>query len=79
MNKITCFLLTVASLLPKIGCCINEDVNFDDWINDPSHAKLMAHKIPKSTLHIFDRCGHFAEDDQPELFFNVMDTFLEEK
>lgn len=48
----------------------------DDWINDPSHSKLMAEKIPKSILHIFERCGHFAEDDQPDLFFNAMESFL---
>ncbi|PJB10650.1 MAG: prolyl aminopeptidase, partial [Gammaproteobacteria bacterium CG_4_9_14_3_um_filter_38_9] len=63
MEKITCLTLIICGA--------------DDWINDPSHAKFMADKIPKSTLHIFDRCGHFAEDDQPELFFNAMDNFLE--
>lgn len=63
MEKITC---------PTLIIC-----GADDWINDPSHAKLMAKKIPGSTLHILDHCGHFAEDDQPELFFNAMDNFLE--
>ena len=62
MEKITC---------PTLIIC-----GADDWINDPSHAKLMAEKIPVSTLHIFDRCGHFAEDDQPELFFEAVDNFL---
>lgn len=65
MEKITC---------PTLIIC-----GADDWINDPSHAKLMAEKIPGSTLHILDHCGHFAEDDQPKLFFDAMDNFLEDK
>jgi proline iminopeptidase len=63
--------------MEKISCQTLIICGADDWVNDPSHAKFMAEKIPKSTLHIFDRCGHFAEDDQPELFFNALDDFLE--
>lgn len=48
----------------------------DDWINDPSHSEFMAHKIKKSTLHIFQDCGHFAEIDQPKLFFETLSHFL---
>ncbi|PHQ78775.1 MAG: hypothetical protein COB66_08220 [Coxiella sp. (in: Bacteria)] len=48
----------------------------DDWINDPSHARLMASNIQTSTLHVFENCGHFAEVDQPTLFFDVLDNFL---
>jgi proline iminopeptidase len=51
----------------------------DDWINDPCHARFMAEKISKSILHIFDHCGHFAEDDQPKLFFHAVSNFLENK
>ncbi|OGT45087.1 MAG: hypothetical protein A3E82_01070 [Gammaproteobacteria bacterium RIFCSPHIGHO2_12_FULL_38_11] len=63
--------------LEKIVCPTLIICGADDWINDPSHAKLMAEKIKGSTLHIFDRCGHFAEEDQPELFFNALENFLE--
>lgn len=62
--------------MEKIICPTLIICGVDDWINDPSHSKLMAEKIPKSTLHIFERCGHFAEDDQPDLFFNAMSNFL---
>lgn len=62
MEKITCPTLIISGA--------------DDWINDSSHARLMAEKIPTSTLHIFEDCGHFMEDDQPELFFNAMESFL---
>ena len=63
--------------LEKINCATLIICGADDWINDPSHSKLMAKKIQGSTLHIFDHCGHFAEDDQPELFFKAIDSFLE--
>lgn len=51
----------------------------DDWINDPCHGRLMAEKIPHSTLHVFDHCGHFAEDDQPTLFFKALDDFFKNR
>lgn len=62
--------------MEKITCPTCIICGADDWINDPSHARLMAAKIPGSTLHIFDRCGHFAEKDQSELFYNALDDFL---
>jgi LPS-assembly protein len=34
VNKITLFVLAITCALPKLGICINEDVNFDDWIED---------------------------------------------
>ena len=34
-------------------------------------------RIFGSVLHILDHCGHFAEDDQPTLFFSTIKSFLE--
>lgn len=48
----------------------------NDWINDVSHGKLIASKIKDSALYIFKNCGHFAEEDQPELFFSALDDFF---
>ncbi len=48
----------------------------DDWINDVAYASFIAKKIRKSTLHIFEHCGHFAEEDQPTLFFNALADFF---
>ncbi len=51
----------------------------NDWINDPSYAILMAHKIPKNTLVIVDDCGHFIWEDQREKFFEAISGFLTTK
>lgn len=48
----------------------------DDWINDVRYAELIASKIRNPTLHILKDCGHFAEEDQPELFFEAINDFF---
>jgi proline iminopeptidase len=48
----------------------------DDWINDPSEGEIMARSIANSKLAIFDDCGHFIWQDQPELFYKALDSFL---
>lgn len=51
----------------------------DDWINDVCYAKLIASKIQNPTLHIFKQCGHFAEVDQPALFYKTLTDFFSGK
>jgi len=63
--------------LEKISCPTLLICGADDWINDPVHSKLMAEKISGSVLHVLDHCGHFAEDDQPTLFFSAIKSFIE--
>ncbi len=62
--------------IEKITCPTLIICGADDWINDPCHGEFMAKKIKNSDLHIFDNCGHFAEEDQPELFFKALDNFF---
>lgn len=63
--------------IEKITCPTLIIWGAEDWINDLCYATFIAEKIPKSTLHIFENCGHFAEVDQPTLFFNALNSFLE--
>jgi proline iminopeptidase len=51
-------------------------VGENDWINDPSGVQLMAQKIPKNTLTILEKCGHFIWLDQREKFFAAIQKFL---
>lgn len=62
--------------LQKISCETLILSGKNDWINDPSHATLMAHKIPKSTLVILENCSHFIWEDQRERFFKAIYEFL---
>lgn len=48
----------------------------NDWINDPSLARLMAEKIPNSKLVLLDECGHFIWRDQKEKYFVALRDFL---
>jgi len=51
----------------------------NDWINDSSHATLMADKIPNNKLVILENCGHFIWEDQREKFMKAIIKFLSEK
>ena len=62
--------------IEKITCSTLVIWGEDDWINDVYYAKFIASKIRGSTLHIFENCGHFAEEDQPTLFFNALADFF---
>lgn len=62
--------------LAKIKCETLILSGKNDWINDPSHAIVMANGIPKSNLIIFDDCGHFIWEDQREKFFNILSEFM---
>lgn len=64
--------------IEKITCSTLVIWGEDDWINDVSYAKFIASKIRGSTLYIFENCGHFAEEDQPTLFFNALADFFKE-
>lgn len=66
------------SSLEKISCPVLLVCGAQDWINDPQYAIFSAQKIPKATLRIFDRCGHFVWKDQPRLFFAAVQEFLSE-
>lgn len=62
--------------IEKITCSTLIIWGEDDWINDVCYAKFIASRIQGSTLHIFKNCGHFSEEDQPELFFNALADFF---
>lgn len=47
-----------------------------DAIVPVSHADFAARKIPHSRLHIFDRCGHWAQVEYPEEFNQLILEFL---
>jgi 4,5:9,10-diseco-3-hydroxy-5,9,17-trioxoandrosta-1(10),2-diene-4-oate hydrolase len=47
-----------------------------DSILPVSHADVAAKKIPHSRLHIFDRCGHWAQVEYPEKFNQLVLEFL---
>ncbi|MFD6062112.1 alpha/beta fold hydrolase [Rhodococcus wratislaviensis] len=42
-----------------------------------SHAENLRRVVPNSRVEIFPRAGHFPQLDEPELFFRVLDEFLE--
>ncbi|AWK71314.1 hydrolase [Rhodococcus oxybenzonivorans] len=42
-----------------------------------SHAENLRRVVPHSRVEIFPRAGHFPQLDEPELFFRVLDQFLD--
>jgi pimeloyl-ACP methyl ester carboxylesterase len=47
-----------------------------DSIIPVSHADVAARKIPRSQLHIFEQCGHWAQVEYPEEFNHLVLEFL---
>jgi pimeloyl-ACP methyl ester carboxylesterase len=41
-----------------------------------THAHIAAQAIPNARLHIFDRCGHWAQLEYPQEFNNLVAEFL---
>jgi proline iminopeptidase len=67
------------SFLPDILCETLILSGKNDWINDSSHAALMANRIPNSELIIFENCGHFIWEDQRNKFMKAVIKFFSEK
>ncbi|QSE84982.1 alpha/beta fold hydrolase [Rhodococcus koreensis] len=44
-----------------------------------AHAENLRRVVPHSRVEIFPRAGHFPQLDEPELFFRVLDQFLEQQ
>ena len=47
-----------------------------DWICPPSQSRLMAERIPRSHLKIFERSSHAIAADETEAFLRVVGGFL---
>ncbi len=37
-----------------------------------SHGELVVSRIPDATLHLFDQCGHSAQEDRPDLLADLL-------
>jgi pimeloyl-ACP methyl ester carboxylesterase len=48
-----------------------------DWVNDVSHAKVMAEKIPNNTFKIFENSGHAMESDAGPIYFDIIREFIQ--
>ena len=48
----------------------------DDFMFPPERARLMADALPRSTLTIFDSCGHLPNVEAPEAFTAALRGFL---
>ena len=44
-----------------------------------SHADNLRREVPHSRVEIFSKAGHFPQLDEPELFYRVLNRFLEEQ
>lgn len=47
-----------------------------DWVNDVSHMKIIAEKIPNNTFKIFENSGHAMESDAGDIYFDSIRKFL---
>jgi pimeloyl-ACP methyl ester carboxylesterase len=47
-----------------------------DAITPVAHACVASQKIPNSSLHIFEECGHWAQVEHPEAFNHLVSEFL---
>jgi pimeloyl-ACP methyl ester carboxylesterase len=47
-----------------------------DSITPIAHAYVASQKIPNSSLHIFEQCGHWAQVEHPEKFNRLVLEFL---
>lgn len=48
----------------------------NDWVNDVSHAKIMAEKIPNNIFKIFEDSGHAMESDAHDIYFETIRQFI---
>ena len=49
-----------------------------DKVIPVKHANIAVEKIPNNYLHIFDRCGHWAQVEYPLEFNKLTLNFLEQ-
>ena len=47
-----------------------------DWICPPSQSRLIAEKIPRAHLKVFDHSSHAVAADEPEAFLQAVRGFL---
>lgn len=47
-----------------------------DWICPPEFAELIASKIPKADLRVFEESGHSVRSDEPQAFIDLIRGFL---
>ncbi|MEQ1722614.1 MAG: hypothetical protein ABL930_05525 [Pseudobdellovibrio sp.] len=52
-------------------------VGVDDKITNPAKVQIMADKIKNSTFHIIEEAGHLSNLEQPIIFNQYIETFLE--
>jgi proline iminopeptidase len=65
--------------LKNIKCPTLILVGKNDWVCMPSHSKIMAEKIPNSTLKIFNKCGHALTSDANSKYIKSVKQFLEKE
>ena len=47
-----------------------------DWICAPNHSRLIAEKIPRAHLKIFEKSSHMVAADEPEAYLQAVRGFL---
>ncbi len=48
----------------------------EDRVTPPEQQHEIAARVPQAALHILPRCGHNAQQEQPQLFHNALKDFL---
>jgi pimeloyl-ACP methyl ester carboxylesterase len=67
------------SLLPQIRCPALIAVGDQDAITPISDARVLFERIPNAGLSIIEDAGHLSNLERPQLFTEVVATFLREK
>lgn len=65
--------------LKKIKCPTLIMAGKNDWICMPSHSKIMADKIPNSTLKIFNKCGHSISTDANDKYIKSIKKLFDKE
>ncbi|HEY7351050.1 MAG TPA: alpha/beta fold hydrolase [Ktedonobacterales bacterium] len=66
-------------LLPQIHCPTLVLGGAEDTLTPPADAHFMAERIPNARLAIISHAAHLANLEQPEVFNQALDAFLEEQ
>ena len=62
--------------LHRISCPTLVLAGAHDWICPPVHSRLIASRIPRAQLKIFDKSAHSIAQDEPEAFLAAVRGFL---
>lgn len=62
--------------LYRIACPTLIAAGRQDWITDMEWSKMMAARIPRSQLQIFENASHALETDVPDVYFAALADFI---